>query len=161
MKTNVRKDNHRQEIRKRELAKIHVAKKQLGINEEVYRQMLQEIAGVVSARDLDDEGRRAVIEHLVSRGFKLKRGKKPYPGTPNNLFATDRGLQLRKVEAILSENRKSWTYADAIAKRMFGVERVGWCHSEQLQGIITALEKMDTKNGCKKTFKKAQGGTDE
>lgn len=57
--------------RRSALAKIHIAKKDLGMDEETYRAMLWTVARVHSAADLDDEGRQAVLAHLVARGAKV------------------------------------------------------------------------------------------
>jgi phage gp16-like protein len=38
--------NHHEILRRRELAKIHVAKKQLGLDDGTYREMLHAVAGV-------------------------------------------------------------------------------------------------------------------
>lgn len=71
MKTQ-RRDN-----RRTDLAKIHIARKQLGMSEDVYRAMLQSVAGVASAGDLDLRGRGKVLQHLKQLGWKPKtRNKK-------------------------------------------------------------------------------------
>lgn len=122
--------------RRAELAKIHVLAKQLRMQEGTYREMLGAVAGVRSAKDLDESGRRRVIE-------RLRRISAParsvYPGRPANIDSEDRGPQLRKIEAQLTYAKRPWAYADAIARRMFGVSRVGFCNSVQLGKIIAAL----------------------
>lgn len=125
--------NARTPVRNSELAKIHIAKQQLGLDEETYRQMLWTIARVNSSKDLDYAGRRAVLEHLKARGFT---GRKQFPGKPNN---TSSHPQLKKIEALLADAKRSWAYADGMAKKMFSVERVSWCKPDQLQRIIAAL----------------------
>lgn len=49
------------------------------------------------------------------------------------------GRQLRKIEAQLADAKRPWAYVDAIARRMFGVARVGFCDPSQLGKIIAAL----------------------
>ena len=123
--------------RNADLAKIHIARKQLRLDDDTYRAMLHTVARVTSSKDLDEAGRRAVLEHLQARGFKTARGKTAFPGRPHN---ADSSPQILKIEAILTKGRKPWAYADAIAQRMFQVERVAWCNPAQLQGLIAALE---------------------
>jgi len=53
-----------------QLAIIHIAKKQLGMDEPTYRQMLKNCAGVRSSKALDEDGYAAVLSHLESCGFK-------------------------------------------------------------------------------------------
>src|SRR5690554_364425 len=48
---------------------------------------------------------------------------------------------LQKVEALLAELKAPWSYADAIAKRQYKVERCAWLKTvEQYTGLIAALD---------------------
>jgi phage gp16-like protein len=127
--------------RRRDLAKIHIAKKQLGLDEDSYRAMLNMVAGVGSAADLDAEGRLAVLAHLRRIGFKAKR--KSYPRHANkpdfNAVAVDKEALLRKIEAYLAEAKRPWNYAHGMARRMFKVDRVEWCRAGQLHKMVAAL----------------------
>lgn len=125
-------------MRNRELAKIHIAAKELGMDDEAYRAMLWTVARVKTAKDLDAGGRTRVLEHLKACGFKGKRGR-PHAGAPHNLGSEERGGQLSKIEAMLTAAGREWAYADGMAKRMFSVDRVAFCNGEQLQKLIAAL----------------------
>ncbi|NVK42134.1 MAG: regulatory protein GemA [Oceanospirillaceae bacterium] len=131
-----------QTYKKADLAKIHIAKKQLNMDDETYRAMLQNVAGVRSSKDLNAQGRTAVLNHLRTCGVKFKRSKaKPYPGKPHNMTE-----QMTKIEALLSDMGLSWNYANSMAKRMFKVERVAWLKKgDQLQAIIAGLTNEQTK----------------
>lgn len=134
--------------RQRDLAKIHIGKKQLGIDDQTYRDMLFDIAGVESAADLDGRGRDAVIKHLIRRGFK-PAPKKPqgYKSTHKSAKASgmhtqsspERAPLLSKIGAILADLDLSWPYADGIAKRMFGIDKVRWLNPVQLRKVVAAL----------------------
>lgn len=63
------------EERKRQIALIHIAKAQLGLSEEIYRELLQECGGVDSSKDLDIAGFRSVMQTLQNMGFKVGSGK--------------------------------------------------------------------------------------
>lgn len=129
--------------RNAQLAAIHVAKKQLGLDDDTYRAMLWAVARVHSAADLDAYGRRQVLDHMRSRGAAQRRPRVGrYPGRPHN---TDEQPQLRKIEALLADMRLPWSYADAIARQMYRVERVAWLHGDQLGSVITALIKERAK----------------
>lgn len=130
-------DNHRN----RELALIHVAKKQLGLDDGTYVAMLWTCGRVKSSKDLDYAGRQRVIEHLKSKGFKVDKtkAKAKHAGRPHNMDSAARGPQLSKIEALLADAGREWAYADGMAKRMFKVERVALCHEGQLQKLIAAL----------------------
>lgn len=122
--------------RKAELAKIHIAKAQLGLDEETYRAMLWTQGCVHSSADLDAYGRQRVLDHLRSRGFDGKRKSKTFPDRPHNV---ERSPQLRKIEALLADARRPWSYADSMCQRMFHIDRVTFANPEQLQKLISAL----------------------
>jgi len=121
--------------RNADLAKIHVAKKQLALSDEDYRAMLWTVARVKSSSELDAHGRKRVLEHLQSRGFKPRR---PRPGL--NAPARRRGAQLSKIRAYLADAGLPDSYGDGIAKRVVKRERLEFCNSDDLAKIIAALE---------------------
>ncbi len=130
---------HSERYKTAELAKIHIAKKDLGMDDDTYRAMLRQVAGVESSKDLTAKGRAKVLEHLKSHGFNPKKhiGKKP-----NNLeAATTRASQLRKIEALLAESGRPWDYALTLAKHMYKKDALEFCQSAELRGMIAALEK--------------------
>lgn len=117
--------------RRKQLAAIHIGAEQLGLDRDTYESMLWTIARVRSARDLDEAGRDRVLQHLRSRGFKER-----HPGRPHN---ARRSPQIRKIEALLADAKRPWKYADAMAQRMFKVDRVTFCRPDQLTKLIAAL----------------------
>ena len=130
--------------RRRELAKIHIAKTQLGIDDGAYRDMLWTLGRVRSSADLDYAGRQRVLEHLKKCGFQPKppapeRPKDPMWGWVNNA-AQDRQPTLRKIAVMLKDRDREKAYADGIAKRMFGIDLVEFCAPDQLRRIVAALE---------------------
>ena len=127
--------------RQRDLAKIHIAKKQLGLDEATYRAMLLMVAGVQSASELDAQGRNKVLAHLFNAGFKAMgtTNQRPFK-KPNLAISSDKEALLRKIEAYLAEAKRPWDYAHGIARRMFKVNRLQWCHASQLHKIVAALE---------------------
>lgn len=124
------------DFRHRALARIHLAKKELRMDDATYRAMLHEIGSVESSKDLDTAGLNRVLDHLTRCGFK---GKGTYPGRPKNFGDEDRGPLLRKMEALLTIGGKSWRYADGIAKRVCKVERVAWCRPAELHAVVGVL----------------------
>src|SRR3712207_2796352 len=97
------------DTRKRELAQIHIAKKELGLDDETYRDMLWSIGRVRSSGDLDFTGRKKVLAHLKSRGFKVRPSTKHLVDRPRNMDDVDRGPSLRKIEALLTDTGRPWT----------------------------------------------------
>ncbi|HKI99602.1 MAG TPA: regulatory protein GemA [bacterium] len=61
------------ELTPKQLALLHVAKARLGLDDETYRDLLEDEAGVRSARDLDYAGFSAVMRRLERLGFHSRR----------------------------------------------------------------------------------------
>jgi len=60
-------------------ALVHVAKENLHLDKESYRQILKSVAGVESSTQLSQEGFQAVMRRFQEMGF---RGLLPYPYRP-------------------------------------------------------------------------------
>jgi phage gp16-like protein len=131
-------------FRSADLAKIHIAKKQLGLDDDTYREMLKGITGKTSAGDLSACERADVLNHLKMTGFLEKR-----KGRPDSAMTGEdsRARQLKKIEALLTIGDKSWAYADGIAKRICKVDKMAWVKTRDLYKIITALRKFAQKEG--------------
>ena len=126
--------------RKDELAKIHIAAKQLGMDRDTYEDALWTVCRVRSAKDLDSYGRETFIKHLKNCGAKFKRKKRP-------TVAVNKKAQVAKINAMLIAAGKKEAYADAIAQRMFKVEKFEWCTAEQLGKVIAAIAISNRKKG--------------
>ena len=49
-------------------------------------------------------------------------------------------LALIGGSALLADGKKPWAYAHAMAKRMFGVDRVEWLSDEHMHKLVAALQ---------------------
>jgi hypothetical protein len=59
---------------RKKLAVIHIVKKELGLSDEEYRDILEQHAGVRSAKDLDEQGFRRLMRYFVrSRHYRSGR----------------------------------------------------------------------------------------
>ncbi|OEC55641.1 gp16 family protein [Pseudomonas sp. AP42] len=120
-----------------QLSKIHIAKKDLGLDDETYRALLARVAGVRSAKDLTPRQTGAVLAEFARLGWEPAQVKKQGRKAPT--AAPDRAKLVGKIEAFLAEAKRSWAYADGMALRMFKVERVEWLDPGQLQKMVAAL----------------------
>lgn len=131
----MKKDN-----RKNVTAQIHIARTQLGLDEDTYRQMIASVTnGKTSCADCTVAELYQVLQHMKDRGFKARPRKRvaQHPGTPHNL---DRKPMLQKVEALLAELQAPWSYADAIARQQTGIAKVAWLKKpEHLKALVAAL----------------------
>ena len=137
--------------RNAELAKIHVLKKELGLDDDAYRDILFCQTRKNSAGQLTPVERSRVLKHLKS----LQERAQGYPGRPanmdikkaKNLSQLSRAAQLEKIEALLTVGKKPWAYADALAKAICKIDRVAWVPDGDLYKIITALRKQAQRDG--------------
>lgn len=125
-------------LRRSQLAQIHIARKDLGLDEDTYRAMLMDVAGVASSADLTAKGRRDVLARFESKGWKNKKHRAPE-------VTAEKAPYIRKIGALLADMKLSWSYANGIAKQMFKKQRVQWCEAEQLRAVVAALAKEQTK----------------
>lgn len=127
------------------LAKIHIAKAQLGLDDDTYRAILARVAGVRSAKDLSPRQIGAVIAEFERLGWVPKVAQKTSRAKPKP--AADRRKLVSKIEAFLAEASRPWGYADGMALHMFKVQKVEWCDTDQLRRLIAALAYDAKRNG--------------
>jgi len=125
------------------LAQIHVAKKQLSMDDDSYRAMLQRVVGVDSAAKANPLGICNILDEMKRLGFKPshKRAK------PRTTPALTREAKISKIRAQLAEAKRDDAYADGIALIMCKTERYEWLTSTQLTGVISALAKDAGRHG--------------
>lgn len=121
--------------RTKDLARIHLAKKQLGLDDEAYRDILRQTTGKTSSADLSPKERFKLLRTLQELGAKDARS---YPGKPAKP-APDQKALLAKIEAQLAVAQRPWSYADAMARHMFKREQVGDCEHGELVRLVAAL----------------------
>jgi len=159
----------------RQIALIHVARAKTGMDEAAYRDMLQDVTGgaASSSKDLTVPQFEECMRRFAALGFKGTGGK-PWPPAKAKRFAEarkerflawERGLEpppeklplMGKISALLCAQGKSWAYAHGMAQKMFAVEKVGWCHPEQLHAIAAALS-IHGRRGARKGESGAKEG---
>ena len=144
--------------RKADLARIHIAKKALGLDDSAYREIMFAVARVRSSAELDFTGRKRLIDHFIRCGWSGSKPaakaansrvgssapKRPRRPTPSEAVAP----MCRKVRAqLISLGGLSDTYADGIAKQMFGVTFYEWCQPTQLHAVVAALAAEQARKG--------------
>lgn len=121
--------------RKGLIAKIHVAKNQMHMDDDVYRNLLQETTGKNSCTEMTLLELQRVIAKMERLGFKPTRknlGAKP-------LHFTDVSELMNKLAVLLKLTEKSWEYANGMAKQMFQKEQVNQLDAVQLRKLVAAL----------------------
>lgn len=131
------------------LAKIHIAKKDLGLDDATYRALLRRVAGVDSARDLDAKGCAAVLEEFRRGGWKPK----PPRATQSQTLASD--PQSRKIRALWLELYAVGAVRDPkesallrYVQRQTGVARLQWLDVYQARKVIESLKQWSARVGA-------------
>lgn len=129
--------------RTKDLARIHLAKKELGLDEETYRSLLKTTTGKDSASAMGPGERWKVLLQLGRMGAKSgapagAESGKPYPGKPT-MVPVEAVALISKIEAFLAEAKRPWSYAHAMAKHMFNQDQVHHCDPDELRKIVAAL----------------------
>lgn len=123
-----------------QIAVVHLAKKQLGWGEEMYRAVLYKLGGVVSAKDLDQGGFALVMEYATSYGFRSDWTKRTYGKRP--------GMATPKQVDLVRDLWREWSGADDDAglnkwlDRSFGVAALRFATPDVASKAITALRLM-------------------
>lgn len=118
------------------MAKVHIGKKELGLDDATYRDVLERVTGKRSCKKMLIGELEAVIKDMESRGFTPKaapkHGKKPS-------VVRKREPLMNKIEAMLADMELHWNYAHGMADSMFGIKRLQWLNDSQLYKLTQAL----------------------
>ncbi len=130
------------QLRNAELAQIHIARAQLGLDEETYRDVLWAVARVRSSKDLDWTGRKKLLEHFKAKGWKPAPPKRAKAAKP--VSAGQEGM-IRLLWSELHEAGKVRDPSDAALgawlTRNKWPQRVEWLDGRQVTQAIEALKK--------------------
>jgi len=129
-------------ISRNRIAMLHVAKKQLGMTDDEYYAMLERF-GVKHSNELTLRQWPKVEAHLAHMGF-VKRKKSAKKSGMDDGFAKSKAAMLSKIEAILADMKKPWSYADGIAQNMFrrdkkAVKKLRFCDFDETRKVLQAL----------------------
>ncbi len=130
-----------------QLAKIHIAKKELQLTDEVYRDILMMNFKVESAKDLTDKQAVQLIEFLRAKGWQPKP-QKPAPeqkprnkGTYITIKPGPTAARQRKVLAMWNELGYAMEKLHSRCRRQFGIDRFEWLTDQKaLHVLITDLD---------------------
>jgi phage gp16-like protein len=139
-------DSAEQRRRRAELAAIHCAKKQLHLDDEVYRAVVERVTGHRSAAELNGEERRKLLDEFRRLGFQ--QTPEHAPARENVITAQGRLIwvlwrELEKMGAITLDNSdRCATYRalGAFIKRVAKVDSVRWLSPEAANKVIEGLK---------------------
>lgn len=128
-----------------QLAKIHIAKKDLNISDDAYRDILSMNFDVTSSKFLSPARADKLLAFFRAKGWRPKRSRKK--DKDFNVTYSDR--QHRKVQALwitlgkagIIRNRGDKAM-NSFVKRLTGKDNLRWCRNEDCQILVQALEAM-------------------
>lgn len=135
------------DLRRSEIAQIKIGAKQLGLEDDAYRDMLFALARVRSAADLDWTGRKRVIEHLRDCGATVGKQRRH----------TD-NAQAEKIKALWAALAQGGAVRDgspaalsAWVKRQTRVSAPEWLSTAEARTVIEALKAWAARAGIEVT----------
>jgi len=149
--------NHGDRRRRSMLAKIHVAKKQLALADDDYRQMMLDTTGRTSAGDCTEAELERALKRFEAVGFKPLPKSGPAPGAlssgrpaqhPMARKARALWISLHHLGAVRSASEQA---LEAFAKRQLGCERLVWAKQSDAYRLIEALKAMAQRHGWPQT----------
>ena len=140
------------------LARLHIAKKELGLDEDTYRAALMTIAGASSARDLSDEAIERVLAEFRRRGWRPGRARSARfsHGARGGRRWRPRAkyAHCRKVWALWGELKRHGIWRDPnpaslvkFVRRLTGVDDPDWLTPAQSNKVIEALKDIGHRAG--------------
>lgn len=124
------------------LAKVHLARKELGLEEADYRAILERVAGARSAAALPQEALEAVIAEFRRLGWQpgpAKRADHPAARKARGLW-----ISLWQLGAVHTPSEAA---LEAFARRQLGCARLQWADQGQCHRLIEALKAMAERAG--------------
>ncbi len=114
------------------LAKIHIGKKALGLDDDDYRAFLQGFTGKSSAKDMSTRERLQVIREMGKRG-----AFKPKPLTGQQKACVAKWYKLRGLGAVSSRDKSS---LNRFCKKHLGKWNIGDLNTEETNQLLGMLE---------------------
>lgn len=137
------------------LAKIHIAKKELNLSDDIYRDILAVQFNAGSSKDLTDLQCIKLLQHFEKLGWSQKiaaRGKALVPETRTTAQRQGDDPQAKKIMALWGALHRSGKVKynsdkalSGYVKRMTGKDSLKWCTSAEKRTIIEALNKWDAR----------------
>lgn len=135
------------------IAKIQIAKKQLNMVEDDYRQALLDHTGQTSLTGCSDAQLARVLDFMKSKGFSAL----PRPRTATHPMARKARALWISLYQLGAVHNGSEQALEAFAKRQLKCERMAWANQRDAHKLIEALKSMADRAGwlqhCRVTHK--------
>lgn len=128
------------------IAKVNIARHQLAMAEDDYRQVLFEVTGRTSLKDCTDAQLEAMLERMKRLGFTPmpKAGKKGAATHPMARKARALWISLHQLGVVHNPAEEA---LEAFGKRQLGCEKLVWARQSDAYRLIEALKAMAIRAG--------------
>ena len=138
-----------EKLNRKEIALVHVAAKQIGLDDDTYRDVLHAQAGVRSSKDLDRRGFKRVMLHFQKCGFVTKDPESK-PNRPG--FATQHELNLikilwHKLEGTYYKQGAETRALRGFLKKRYHIDHENFITSAQAYNVIEAIKSIVIRKG--------------
>lgn len=125
--------------RRRAIAKVHCARRDLKLDDQAYRGLLERVTGRTSAADLDERALGAVLDELRRLGFRSPRTSEPdqRPGEPQERLALALWRDLAELGALGDSSEHGLR---KFAARVTGIDSLSWADAPAMNKVIEALK---------------------
>ncbi|WP_242095476.1 regulatory protein GemA [Sphingomonas sp. CROZ-RG-20F-R02-07] len=137
-----RADQHRRSM----LAKVHIAKKTLGLTDDDYRAVMLRVTGRVSAGDCSSVELDKLLKEFETKGFSAKARTGPARPADHPAAKKARALwiSLYHLGAIDDPSEHA---LETIARRMLRIDRLQWANQALAYKLIEALKAIGDRHG--------------
>ena len=139
--------DHSQQHRRAMIAKINVARHQLAMDEDDYRQGLFNTTGRTSLKECNDAQLDAMVGWLKSKGFQPLPGKKA-AAHPMGRKARALWISLHHLGEVHNPGEEA---LEAFAKRQLDCEKLVWARQADAFRLIEALKAWAVRAGWRQT----------
>ena len=129
------------------LAKIHIAKKELALDEETYREILNSQFGVRSSASLDNTKALRLIRYFEEKGWRPKSKPKKYDDQRGDIYSAT-PKQKRLIEALwhnVYRGNDETKHLRQFLWNHFKVSDIRFLDKDKAHMAIEALKKMNSK----------------
>lgn len=134
------------------IAKIHLAKKEMGLGDDDYRAMLVRVTTRLSSAECTLPELRSMVEEMKRQGFKPRPSTRTAADHPAAQKARALWISLYHLGAIHNSSEQA---LEAFAKRQLGCDRMQWANQAHAYKLIEALKAIGERNGW--SFKSGLG----
>ena len=126
------------------IAKVHVAKKEMGLVDDDYRQMLIDVTGRASSADCTVAELRDMVEAMKRKGFAPKKAGPKAADSPFASKARALWISLYHLGAIENPSEQA---LEAFARRQLGCMKMQWANQAEGYKLVEALKAIANRHG--------------